>query len=368
MSLRFPLVLALACIAVTACNRGAPQQGQGPGAGQGQGQGAPVAVVSAAVREVDWSDAIEALGTANANESVTLTAKVTETVERVNFDDGDLVDEGKVLVDLSGRAEVAGLEEAQANYTEALKQYRRQAELVEQGTIAKSMLDTLTATRDAAQARMNAIRARLSDRVITAPFAGLLGFRQVSPGTLVTPGTAIATLDDISIIKLDFSVPETHLAALQPGQRIEARSAAYPDHVFEGDVRTIGSRVDPVTRAATVRATISNADAKLRPGMLLTVRLQQAPRRALVIPEIAVIQVGTVQSVYRIGANSTVEQVTVRTGARRRGEVEILEGLAAGERVVAEGIVKVRPGAVVAEAAGQGDGGVADTASAQRAE
>ena len=182
------LVLALA-----ACNRGGTAA---PGGARAPGAPAQVTVTTVAAKP--WSDTLDALGTAKANESVTLTAKVTETVERVNFQDGDLVEAGQVLVDLSGRAEVAGLEEARAAYKEADQQYKRQVGLVDAGTIARSQLDTQVALRDAAYARMQAIRARLSDRVITAPFAGVLGFRQVSPGTLVTPGTVIAATKHVT--------------------------------------------------------------------------------------------------------------------------------------------------------------------------
>src|SRR5690606_36112838 len=275
----------------------------------------------------------------------------TETVEAVNFEDGDRVAAGDVLVDLSGRAEVAALEEAQAAYKEARQQYERQAELVKAGTISRSQLDTQVAARDSAQARVSAIRARLADRVITAPFDGILGFRQVSPGTLVTPGTPIATLDDISTIKLDFSVPERFLSVLQPGQQVVAQSAAWPDRDFHGTVSTIGSRVDPVTRAVPVRADIPNEDARLRPGMLLTVRLFEPERQTLAIPEIALTQVGSRAYVYRVDDQGTAEQVTVQIGARRRGEAERLSGLSSGDRVVVDGTVKLRPGARVVEAA-----------------
>jgi membrane fusion protein, multidrug efflux system len=323
--------------------------------GAALGGAAPaVAVVTETVVAAPWTDTIEALGTARANESVVLTAKVTETVVRVNFEDGDLVEEGQLLVDLSGRAEVAALEEAQAAYTEALKAYERQVDLVAQGTLSKSTLDSLVAGRDAAKARMEAIRARLADRVIAAPFAGVLGFRQVSPGTLVTPGTAIATLDDIQPIKLDFSVPETAMASVAAGQQIAARSAAYPEREFVGSVRVVGSRVDPVTRAVTVRAEIANEDRVLRPGMLLTVKLALPERTTLSVPEIALIQVGNAQSVFTVGADGKAQQVAVRAGARRLGRVEIVEGLAAGDRVVIEGLVKLRNGTPVSEAVAGG--------------
>ena len=310
---------------------------------------ATVKVVTESVTRGPWVDTIEALGTARANESVTLTAKVTETVVRVNFQDGDQVEEGRLLVDLSGRAEVAALEEAQAAYTEALKQYERQVDLVKQGTLSKSTLDSLVASRDAAKARMQAIRARLADRVIAAPFAGVLGFRQVSQGTLVTPGTAIVTLDDVDPIKLDFSVPETAMASVAVGQALRARSAAFPDREFGGEVTVVGSRVDAVTRALTVRAEIENSDRTLRPGMLLTVKLELPAREAIAIPEIALIQVGDSQSVFTVDAEGRAQRVEVRAGARKAGQVEILDGLSPGDRLVTEGIVKLRPGTPVVE-------------------
>ncbi|MEZ5465698.1 MAG: efflux RND transporter periplasmic adaptor subunit [Lysobacteraceae bacterium] len=318
-------------------------------------RGPPViAVTTTSLQPRAWSDTIEALGTARAKESLTLTAKVTETVDRVNFADGDMVSAGDVLVDLSGRAEVAQLEEAQASYKEARQQYERQSDLVKQGTIARSQLDSQIATRDAAKARVDAIRARLADRVITAPFDGVLGFRQVSPGTLVSPGTAIATLDDISTIKLDFSVPERFLSQISAGQRIDARSAAWPAQTFEGTVTTLGSRVDPVTRSITVRADIPNPDAKLRPGMLLTVELYEPERQTLAIPEISLVQIGGNGYVFRVGDDSTVQQVEVEAGARQRGLIEVTSGLAAGDRIVVDGVVKLRSGSRVIEASANG--------------
>lgn len=309
-----------------------------------------VRVTTTLVEPEPWVDRIEALGTARANESVTITAKVNETVVRVNFDSGEVVEAGQVLVDLSGRVELAELEEARANLREAEQQYRRQQQLAAERLIPASQLDTQRAVRDAARARLDAIRARLSDRVITAPFGGVLGLRQVSPGTVLQPGDPIATLDDISVIKLDFSVPEAFLSTLLPGQTVHARSVAWPGEVFTGVVRSLDSRVDPVTRAVTVRAEIDNPEHKLRPGMLLTVELAQPPRQTLVVPELALVQIGRQAFVFRVGPDDTVRQVPVRVGARRPGKVEIIEGLESGDRVVVEGTVKLRDGLAVVEA------------------
>lgn len=311
------------------------------------GRAEAATVTTTLVQRLPWQDSLEALGTASANESLLITAKVTETVVRVNFADGDLVDAGQVLVDLSGRVELAGLNEAAASFREAEQQYRRQQQLTEQKLVPASQLDTQKAVLDSARARLDATRARLSDRVITAPFAGVLGFRQVSPGTLVTPGTTIASLDDISVIKLDFAVPETYLQALSVGQPVRAKSAAYPEREFGGVVRTLDSRVDPVTRAITVRAEVPNPDRLLRPGMLLSVRILKPERQTLVIPEIAAIQVGEQAYVFRVKPDQTVERADIQLGARRAGEVEVLSGIGEGERIVVDGSVKLRPGSAI---------------------
>lgn len=332
----------LACLLLlVGCRAEPPAAGRAP----------PTSVNTALVASKPWSDTIEALGTARANESVMVTAKVTETVVRVNFQDGDLVEAGDVLVDLSGRAEVAGLAEAAASYREAQQQYERQQLLIEKKLIPASQLDTQRATVDSARARLDATRARLSDRVITAPFAGVLGFRQVSPGTLVSPGTTIASLDDVSVMKLDFAVPESYLAALSAGQAVTALSRAYPGREFTGRVTAVDSRIDPVTRAVTVRAEIPNPERLLRPGMLLTLNVLQPERQALVVPEIAVMQVGRSSHVFRVLEEGAVEQVTVQLGLRRGGEVEVVTGLAAGDRIVVDGAGKLRSGARVVEAA-----------------
>lgn len=286
---------------------------------------------------------VEAIGTARANESVTITAKVTDTVSRVNFDDGQLVEAGDVLLELASREEQALLAEARANLNDARTQLTRLEDLLAQRTVPVSQVDEARARFAAAEARYQSVQARLADRQIRAPFSGLLGFRQVSAGTLITPGTPITTLDDVSIIKLDFSVPETYLSLLHPGLALAARSVAYPDRTFEATVRTIESRIDPVTRAATVRALVDNDDLLLRPGMLLTVNLVTQERQALMVPEDALVQRS--DQVYVFVVEEGIADIReVRHGTRYQGWVEITSGLSAGEAVITEGVIKVRPG------------------------
>ncbi|MBB6598470.1 efflux RND transporter periplasmic adaptor subunit [Luteimonas sp. MC1825] len=312
---------------------------------------AAVTVTTATVAIRPFNDRIRALATVNARESVDVTAKVSETVDRVHFESGDEVAAGAPLVTLSGQQQDAALAAARATANEADRLYRRQQELAAQQLIARASLDTQGATRDSARAQVRQIEANLRDRVIRAPFAGVLGIRQVSPGALVTPGTVIATLDDIARVHVDFPVPEAQLAHVAAGQRVAGTSGAWPGRSFEGTVSIVDSRVDAATRAVIVRADFANAERLLRPGMLLQVELERPARDALLVPEIAIVQVGRDSFVYRVKADDTVEQVIVAVGARDAGNAEVTSGLAVGDRIVVDGTGKLRPGLAIREAA-----------------
>lgn len=306
-----------------------------------------VPVVLAPVVMSEFADRIEAVGTAGSNESVVITAKVTESVSRIAFKDGMLVEEGQILVELTDAEEAAALEEARAGLREAQQEYDRVSDLVQRGTATRSRLDTALAARDRAQARVAAIEARLSDRLIRAPFGGLLGLRNVSVGTLVTPGTQITTLDDIDPIKLDFEIPETFIPAVASGQEVKARANAYPERLFTGEVTVVGTRIDPNTRSVTVRAEIANEERLLRPGMLMTVEVINNRRTSLMVPEEAIVPLDTRVFVFRLKNGDTVERAQIKVGKRRLGEVEVLSGLNEGDMVVVRGTNLVRDGAQV---------------------
>lgn len=345
------IIVVVALIAGTFwySNQGKPRRG-GPPGGFG-----PVLVVAEPVGLDTLVTTIEALGTAKANQSVTLAANLTDTVRRVNFDDGDFVKAGTVLVEMTNEEEEAQLAEARANLEEAQRQFRRLEDLDRQGIAATSDVDQARAEAAAAEARLNTVVARLEDRLIRAPFSGLLGFRDISPGTLLQLGEAITTLDDIVQIKLDFSVPETALGRMQPGRKILARSAATREREYSGTIRTVGSRVDPVTRAANIRAIIDNKDRALRPGMLMTVRIVTEEKSALVVPERSVVQTGDRTLVYVIGADMKAEPRRVTLGMRQAGHVEVTAGLTEGESIVTEGVIKMRPGVQVRLAGDKGE-------------
>lgn len=298
-----------------------------------------VVTIAASYRPVALE--IEAIGTALANESVEITSKTTNTITAIRFEEGQLVQRGAVLVEFDSAQARAELAEAEAALVESESQYRRSKDLFATRALSQAQLDQLEAIYKANQARVAAARARLEDTIIRAPFTGRTGFRRVSVGSLVSPGTVITTLDDTSVIKLDFTVPQTFIYALEPGLPITAQTAGLPNRTFSGRVTTLGSRIDPVTRSITVRAELPNEDGTLRPGMFMTVTLRAQEVNALMIPEAAIVPEQGKTFVYVV-ENDVARRREVTIGRRTPGEVEIITGLAESERVIIEGTQKVR--------------------------
>lgn len=298
------------------------------------------------VKEQEFIDALEAIGTVRSNEAVTITARVSDIVTEILFTDGQLVEKGDVLLRLSDARVRAELAEARANLDDQEKQLERIRSLVASNALPQSQLDERRAMYEVAKARVSNREAAMAEHEIKAPFSGVLGLRMVSLGSLVTPGTAITTLDDISTVKLDFSVPETFLSVILPGQMVTARSVAFPDVNFEGEVKTVGSRINPVTRAVAVRAELPNPDHRLRPGMLLTIVLERDRRETILVPEEAIVPIEDRTYVFVVD-NRSVSRVEVMTGARQPGLVEITGGLDTGQTIIIDGAIRLRDGAAV---------------------
>jgi membrane fusion protein (multidrug efflux system) len=311
---------------------------------------APGVIVAEATEDA-WADRTEALGTLRANESVVITANVTETISAIHFDDGDRVAVDEVLVEMTSAEETALLEEVRARVAEAERQYARVQSLAERGSASASLLDERRRDLDTAGASLVAVESRLKDRLVKAPFAGVVGLRNISPGALVEPGDVITTLDDDSVMKLDFPVPSVFLPSLRPGLAIQARAPALGEGTFEGQISAVDSRVDPVTRAVQVRALLPNPDRLLRPGLLMRVALLRNPRQGLSIPEEALLHRGEehfVLALTETDDGAVPERRAVQIGARRPGFVEVTSGLTAGERVITHGNDKAKPGEPVA--------------------
>jgi len=317
----------------------------GAGGSEGKEKNRPPPLVKAEpASTMRFVERIEAVGTARANEQVTIAAPVTERIVRLGFDDGSFVHRGQTIAVLAQGQETAQLTEAQARAREASQQLARLQQLKQRGFATQSSLDAQVAAAGQARAQAAGARAEIGDRVITAPFSGWVSLRNISAGAVVNAGTEIATVSDISSIKLDFAVPETMLSVLRPGLTIDAVSTAYPEQPFRGQIATIDPVIDPNTRAVTVRARLPNPDGKLKPGMLLTVRIETAPRMSLSVPELAVVGEGESRFVYVVGPDGTAKRRQVRTGLRQGGRIEVVEGLEPGQKVVTEGVVKVSDG------------------------
>ncbi|MBC7982755.1 MAG: efflux RND transporter periplasmic adaptor subunit [Candidatus Obscuribacterales bacterium] len=317
----------------------------GAGAGGRNGRGGPPApiVFTTTVSEAEFSSGVEALGTAKANEAIDIAAKVSSRITAIRFIEGQYVKRGDVLVELDTDEARADLAVAEAALGESRSQVNRSRELAASKVLSAQLMEQLEATSNANEARVAAARARVNDLIIRAPFNGRVGLRNASVGGLVGPNAVITTLDDISVMKVDFAVPETFLAGLAAGQEIEAKSAAFAEQTFRGRVLSVGSRVDPVTRSLVVRAQVPNRDGKLKPGMFMTVNLVRESGKALVLPEQVLVPEREKQFVFAV-RDGKAQKTEVVLGRRRPGEVEILQGLSAGDVVITEGTQKVRDG------------------------
>lgn len=305
-----------------------------------------VPVIVSEAKVDTFFDRVEALGTLKAYESVYITATVTDTITRVNFDDGQRVEVGDILVEMTNSEEHALLEEELSNLHEAEKQLERTKLLVNKKGATQALLDQQKRDVETAQARLLQIESKLKDRLIVAPFTGVVGLRNISVGALVEPGDVITTLDDDRMMKLDFTLPATYLDSIAPGLTIKARSTSYGDRIFSGKISSLDSRVDVASRSITARAILENSDRVLKPGMLMTVQLLKNQRETVVVPEEAIIPIGNSSFVYLINKESSppsAEKRPVSTGGRRVGEVEIVEGITPGDLVVVHGAIRLRP-------------------------
>jgi len=341
------ITLIISCILLASLAAGVWYKEQGRSQTASFSRGTKPSVVVASVIKQNVRREVEALGTVKSRESVVLSAKVTEKVDKVHFSDGQQVRSGELLVTLLSGEQKAKVRAAKANLKEQQREYKRIEGLVKRNTIASSELDKLFTDIEIARAVLAQNQAELEARFILAPFSGLLGFRQISPGALVTPGTVITTLDDLAKVKLDFTIPEQFIGELQLGSTIEGRVAAFPRQQFSGLVSGIDSRVNPLTRAIVVRAEIDNPQLLLRPGMLMTLNLIVEQRQGLVVPEEALVPRQQNNYLFVVNSDSVVEQRQIEVGFRSRGEAEILSGVTEGEVIITRGIQRVRPGQAV---------------------
>jgi membrane fusion protein (multidrug efflux system) len=329
-------------LALVGLEAAAPAQQRGPGGG-----GGPVGVVVSPVRTATVVDRTESVGTVRARDAVVITAKVSGIVTHIRFQEGQNVREGDQLVELDAAALRAERDQASALFDDARSQLVRARALQPGQTIAAQRLETLEALTRQAEGRVRQAEARLQELRVLAPFSGRVGLRQVSVGALVQPGTVVTTLDDISSVRVEFSVPEIYTARVREGSTVTARASAFGDRRFTGRVAVVDTRIDTATRTVRVVSEFANPDELLKPGLFMTVEVELERRDdALLIAEEALDPIGDRNYVYVIRDNRA-RRVEVRLGQRLPGEVEVLSGVRAGEPVVVRGIQRLRNDAPV---------------------
>jgi membrane fusion protein (multidrug efflux system) len=295
------------------------------------------------VTQVEFIESVEAVGTARANEQVIITSKYSDLVEAVYFEDGQQVNAGDVLVTLNNKEERAKVNELLANLSESKAHLERLSELLASRSTSKSMVEQQQAKTKAIEAQLVSARAKVNDLIIRAPFKGTLGFREVSKGAYVNAGNSITSLDDVSMIKVDFHLPERLLTHIHVGQQLSAANIAYRNKNFAGEITAIDSRIDSSTRTIKVRAIINNQALKLHPGMLLNISVLLDVENILQLPESSIIPIENKHYVFTEIENKAVRK-TITIGRRGRGLVEVVSGLVEGEQVVIEGALKLREG------------------------
>lgn len=294
-----------------------------------------------------FSDTTISVGNLRAEESVDISASVTEKIVSLDFRDGQTVKKGEIIARLEADEEMALMDIAKAELAEEKREIERLEGLVKMSAVAEVTLEERRTQAVRAEGSISRIEAMLNDRRITAPFDGIIGLRRISAGALVSPGTIITTLDKIDSMKLDFTVPEVFLGTLTTGTALTANTVAYPDETFTGHIETIDTRIDPVTRSVPVRAILPNSDQKLKPGMLMTVELRRNERSTPAIPERSLVPQGERKGVYLVTAEGTAKLIEVQLGARIPGYVEIVSGLSPGDEIVVDGVLALRDGSPV---------------------
>jgi len=338
--MRFLGFLAVLAVAgLLAWQQFAPQE---PTAARRGRPPAPVTVVEVGARS--FQDRIPALGTLQAWESIDITSPVSQLITDLEFEDGQQVEAGQVLARLRQAAEIASLRELRARLTDARRELARLEDLGQRQQVAQTEVDRARTEVEVAEHQIAEAEAAVADRTIVAPFSGVLGLREVSEGALVSAGQRLTTLDDVSRMRLQFTVPERYLKTLEVGMAIEARSAAF-EGTFRGTLTAVDSRIDPVARSVTARAQIPNDSGLLRPGLLMEIDITGPEREVIMVPEESLQSRATRHFVWMLeGEEARRHEVAI--GGRVPGWVVVTDGLEGGETIVRDGVVRLSGNAV----------------------
>jgi len=319
----------------------------------------PISVTVATAVEEQWERQVKAIGNLVAYQGVNITTEVSGIITRINFDSGNEIKAGTLLVELDNRTETANLESAQAQLDADDSQYQRLLKLKDQSFVTKNDIDTQASLVNISKAQVRVAEVALAKKKIYAPFSGKLGIRQVDLGEYVTPVTNIVTLLSFDKLYLDFTLPEGKFKDLVIDQAIEFKVRAHPDEIFSARVEIWNSQLDTSTRNISVRAVVDNRDRLLAPGMFADMNVRSKRKvSVLTIPETAIFYNIYGEAVYileKSEAADGTEEPNYRLAARQvdvtyrsKGAAGVTSGLNEGDIVVTAGQLKLYPSLPVA--------------------
>ncbi|MEO8101559.1 MAG: efflux RND transporter periplasmic adaptor subunit [Betaproteobacteria bacterium] len=318
-----------------------------PGSGATGPASGGIAIEASRVKSVRMAQGLTAVGSLRSDESVTIRPEVSGRISEIGFREGQRVEMGTTLIRFDTSVQRAELAQAEANLGLSKSRLERSRDLFTKGFISAQARDEAESNFKVAQATYDLSQARLTKLEIKAPFAGIVGLRMVSIGDYVKDGQDIVNLEGIDPLKVDFRIPEIYLKQVAAGQSLQITLDAFPNQTFQGKVYAINPLVDTNGRSIVIRALVKNTEARLRPGMFARVRLLFSDERdSVAVPEQSLIPVGDDQYLFKV-VDGRAQRFKVEIGQRRGGQVEILQGLAAGEVVVTAGQLKLRDGSQV---------------------
>lgn len=306
----------------------------------------PVVVETALAQSIDLQDAITAIGTLRAAESVVIKSEVSGRIEKISFVDGSRVKKGDVLIAFDAAVQRAQVDQAKAEHDLSIAKLKRTQELFDKKFLSAAALDDAKATEKIVQARLALAQANLEKMSLRAPFDGSIGIRQVSVGDYIKEGVDLVNVEDVSSMKADFRVPEQVSGRLRMGQSVNLESDAYVGQRFPARVTAIDPSVDAAGRSVLMRAVLKDSSQRLKPGMFVRVRLVlETKPNAIVIPEESIVTQQGRLIIFKVVDGKAVA-APVKTGLRTtvdgKAVVEVVEGLSAGEMVVTAGQIKIR--------------------------
>lgn len=312
-------------------------------AAQQNGGPRPVTVELAVAEARLMQRTVEAVGTTRARRSIEIVPETDGRLVALEITPGSRVTKGEVLARLDDDIQRADLTEAKAVLKEQTDTLARLRQLRQTNAVSLAAVEEAVARVAEAQARVERARRRLEDRVIIAPFDGVVGLTGYDIGARVTQGEVLARLDDLSEVEVEFGLPETVFAQVARGLRVTAHAAAFPDRRFTGTIAEVDSRIDPLSRSFLTRARIPNPDSTLPAGMFLSLTLVLDEAERIVVPEEAIV-FQAAQTYVFVAEDGTARRRTVTTGQRRDGVIAVTSGLAVGDRIVVRGLGRMRDG------------------------